>query len=770
MHIQPLRRNPIVTLLIALAFTGGSNVIGGITPAKDGILKQVDPFIGTGFHGHTFPGATTPFGMVQLSPDTRTSGWDACGGYYDADTEIWGFSHTHLSGTGIGDYGDVLMMPFTGEVGIGTGTPGKPDYAFRSAFQKSNQAASPGYYRVLLDRYQIKAELSATPRAGIHRYTFPASEQAGIVIDLKHSIQNRQTLEAEIEVVNDREIRGWRHMKGWAPNRRIHFHAVFSKPFTAVLYSNDSPVEGTLANGKQIKAKLQFAAATTKGEQVMVKVGISPVDLAGAKANLMAEIPDWDFDGVVAKAEELWKKQLNHIEISGGTDDQRKIFYTALYHSAISPNIASDVDGRYRGMDQKIHQDPAYTNHTVFSLWDTFRAQHPLYTIIDPGRDQAWIRSLLRKYDEGGILPMWDLASNYTGCMIGYHAVPVIVDAYVKGLRDYDLKKAMEAVVFSSVYDDKKPIPYHTDDVKKDLMPKAKLYNATMNYIPADLELKSVSKALEFAYNDWNIATMAKGMGREDVAKEYSERAGRYRTYFDKKTGFMRGKNQDGSWVTPFTPTDSNHNRGEYTEGNAWQWTWFAPHDVPGLIELFGGKEPFAKKLNELFTTDSTLTGEEISGDITGLIGQYAHGNEPSHHIAYLFNWVEQPWRTQEIVHRIITEFYQATPGGIIGNEDCGQMSAWYILSAMGIYQVAPGDTRFAIGRPLFPEARIPLKDGKAFVVKMKNGTKENPYVQRVTLNGKPLTMPFIEYADIMSGAELVFEMGDEKSVFWKAP
>jgi predicted alpha-1,2-mannosidase len=768
MHLQASHRNSIRTLLAALTVAGGSIASAVATPADDSVLKQVDPFIGTGFHGHTFPGATVPFGMVQLSPDTRTSGWDACGGYYDADTEIWGFSHTHLSGTGIGDYGDVLMMPFTGEVGIGTGTPAEPDYAFRSAFQKSNQAASPGYYRVLLDRYRIKAELSATPRAGIHRYTFPASEQAGIIIDLKHSIQNRQTLEAEIEVVNDREIRGWRHMKGWAPNRRIYFHAVFSKPFTAGIYSNDALVDGNKANGKQLKAKLKFA--TAEDEQVLVKVGISPVDLAGAKGNLMAEIPEWDFDGVVAQAEQMWTRELNRIRISGGTDDQRKIFYTALYHTAISPNLASDVDGRYRGMDQKIHQDPAYTNHTVFSLWDTFRAQHPLYTIIDPERDQAWIRSLLRKYDEGGILPMWDLASNYTGCMIGYHAVPVIVDAYAKGLRDFDPDKAMEAIVFSSVYDDKKPIPYHTEEVKKDLMPKAKLYNATMGFIPADLENESVSKALEFAYNDWVIAKMAKDMGREEIAREYFERGRRYRTYFDPKTGFMRGRNQDRSWVEPFDPNNANHRKGEYVEGNAWQWTWFVPHDVPGLIELFGGREPFAEKLNELFTTDSTLTGEKISGDITGMIGQYAHGNEPSHHIAYLFNWVDQPWRAQELLYQIMTEFYQAAPAGLIGNEDCGQMSAWYILSAMGIYQVAPGDTRFSIGRPLFPEARIPLKDGKAFVVKMENAAKENPYVQRVTLNGKPLTTPFIDYADIISGAELVFEMGPAKSVFWKSP
>ncbi len=765
MTYHPSKQSSIFTRSVGLVLLVGTSQLVA-APAQDSVLKHVDPFIGTGFHGHTFPGATTPFGMVQLSPDTRTSGWDACGGYYDADTEIWGFSHTHLSGTGIGDYGDFLMMPFTGKIGIGSGTPDKPDYQYRSPFKKENQSASPGYYQVQLDRYQIKAELTATPRAGMHRYTFPQAEEAGVVIDLKHSIQNRQTLAAGLEIVNDHEIRGWRHVKGWAPNRRIHFHAVFSKPFNAELYENDTLKEGGKLEGSALKAKLKFA--TAKDEQVTVKVGISPVDMDGARNNLTTEIADWDFDGVVAKAKDQWRKQLNHIQVTGGSEDQRKIFYTAIYHTAISPNLASDVDGRYRGMDQKIHQDPAYTNHTVFSLWDTFRAQHPLYTIIDPERDQQWIRSLLRKHDEGGILPMWDLASNYTGCMIGYHAVPVIVDTYVKGLRDYDLDKAMEAVLFASVYDDKKPIPYHTEDVKKDLMPKAKLYNATMGYIPADLELKSVSKALEFAYNDWNIATMAKGMGRDAIAKEYSERAGRYRNYFDKETGFMRGKKQNGSWVTPFTPTDSNHNKGEYTEGNAWQWTWFAPHDVPGLIQLFGGREPFAKKLNELFTTDSTLTGEEISGDITGLIGQYAHGNEPSHHIAYLFNWVEQPWRTQEIVHHIMTDFYKATPGGIIGNEDCGQMSAWYILNALGIYQVAPGDTRFSIGVPLFPETRIPLKGGRAFVVKMKNGGKGNPYVQRVTLNGKPLTTPFIDYADIMSGAELLFEMGDQKTVFWK--
>ncbi len=759
------------------------------------VLKYVDPLIGTGDHGHTFPGATTPFGMVQLSPDTRTAAWDACGGYYNDDTEIWGFSHTHLSGTGIGDYGDVLLMPFTGEVNISSGTTQKPDYGYRSPFKKENQVATPGYYKVFLDRCQTTTELTATPRVGISRHTFPQAENAGFVIDMKHSLQNKKVLEAELEIVNDHEIAGWRHVSGWAPNRWIYFHAEFSKPFKAVLYSDDVAQKALSVTGNNVKAKLQFS--TTAKEQVLVKVGISPVDMAGAKKNLVAELPGWDFDGVVAAAKKVWEKQLGGIQISGsseeqrkvyysprmlgqqpahirgsgGSEDQKKSFYTALYHASICPNIASDVDGRYRDMKQQIHQDANFTNYSTFSLWDCFRAQHPLQTIIHPDLDQAWIRSLLRTSDEGGILPMWPLAANYTGCMIGYHAVSVIVDAYMKGLRDFDTNKALDAVVFASVYDDKKPIPYNSDKTKNELMPKAKLYNATLGFIPADLEVKSVSKALEFAYDDWCIATMAKAMGRADIAAEYFKRAKYYTNYFDPKTGFMRGKKRDGTWVEPFNPTDSNHKGGEYTEGNAWQWAWFVPQDLPGLMDLYGGRDGFATKLNETFTTAPVQTGpltDQIDRNISGLIGQYAHGNEPSHHIAYLFNWAEQPWRTDELVYKIMTEFYPASPAGLIGNEDCGQMSAWFVLSAMGIYQVTPGDPRYSLGRPLFDEARVALPNGKTFVVRMKNDAANHPYVQRVTLNGVPVKTPFISYAEIMAGAELVFEMGGQKTVFWK--
>ena len=759
---HPSLATAIGTLLTAFALN--------LVAADSGdALKFVDPFIGTGDHGHTFPGATTPHGMVQLSPDTRTAAWDACGGYYNDDTEIWGFSHTHLSGTGIGDYGDVLLMPFTGEVKISSGTTAKPDYGYRSPFKKENQFATPGYYKVFLDRFQITTELTATPRVGISRHTFPQVENAGFVIDMKHSLQNKKVLEAELEIVNDHEVAGWRHVSGWAPNRWIYFHAEFSKPFKAVLYSDDIAQKAKSVTGTNVKAKLEFSTAAK--EQVLVKVGISPVDMAGAKKNLIAELPGWNFDGVAAAAKKMWEKQLDGIQISGGSVEQKKVFYTALYHASISPNLASDADGRYRDMNQQIHQDTHFTNYSTFSLWDTVRAQHPLQTILHPDLDQAWIRSLLRTSDDGGILPMWPLAANYTGCMIGYHAVSVIADAYMKGLRDFDTNKALDAIVFASVYDDKKPIPYNSDKVKEDLMPKAKLYNATLGFIPADLEIKSVSKALEFAYDDWCIATMAKDMGRENIAAEYFKRAKYYRNYFDPKTGFMRGKKQDGTWVEPFNPTDSNHKGGEYTEGNAWQWTWFVPHDLAGLMDLYGGRDGFATKLNETFTTASVQTGplaDQIDHNISGLIGQYAHGNEPSHHIAYLFNWAEQPWCTDELLYKIMTEFYPASPAGLIGNEDCGQMSAWFVLSALGIYQVTPGDPRFSLGRPLFPEARVALPNGKTFVVRMKNSAANHPYVQRVTLNGAPVKTPFISYADIMAGAELVFEMGDQKTVFWK--
>ncbi len=728
--------------------------------------KYVNPFIGTDFHGHTYPGATVPFGMVQLSPDTRTKGWDACSGYHYSDSVILGFSHTHLSGTGIGDMGDILIMPFTGEASLQSGEGEPLGVGYKSGFKKENEVAHPGYYSVLLDDSGVKAELSATTRAGIHKYTFPKAEQAGFVLDLAHGLHDHKVILADVKVISDTEISGIRKSKGWATNMFVYFNAKFSKPFSIELYNDDSLVaDAKEVSGTNVKAVLKFDAEAN--EAVFVKVGISPVDYEGAANNVDAEIPGFDFDKVVADANQAWEYELSKIKVDGGTEDEKTVFYTSLYHSNLSPIVYSDADGRYRGMDMNIHTND-HDNYTVFSLWDTFRAQHPLFTIIKPGYNQDLVRALIRKSQEGGILPMWELASNYTGTMIGSHAVPVIADAYMKGERDFDAELALQAMIEAVEYDSIRPINYPTPAFKPALMPKAKLYDKQYGYVPNDLEGSSTSKGLEFAYNYWCIATMAKEMGKDDIANYYFERSQHYRAYFDKETGFMRGKNLDGSWKQPFNPRFSAHWQTPYVEGNAWQWTWFVPHDVPGLMDLYGGKENFAIKLDSLFTITSEVLGEHRSADITGLIGQYAHGNEPSHHIAYLFNYADMPWRTQEIVHDIRSKFYTNTPDGLCGNEDCGQMSAWYILNAMGFYPVCPGEAKYSIGVPVFDHISIEVGEGKTFKVVTKNNTPENKYVQKVYLNGEAVTQPFISHADIMTGSELVFEMGKEKRVFWE--
>ncbi|MDA3874136.1 MAG: glycoside hydrolase family 92 protein, partial [Kiritimatiellae bacterium] len=483
--------------------------------------------------------------------------------------------------------------------------------------------------------------------------------------------------------------------------------------------------------------------------------------------NLDAEAVSWDFDGYREEAESVWEEALSSITIQTDNAADKRTFYTALYHSMIFPGINSDVDGKYRSMRQEVVSSE-HLNYTVFSLWDTYRALHPLFTIIKPDYNQELIRSLLRKYDEGGILPMWELASNYTGTMIGSHAVSVIVDAYMKGYRNFDTEKALEAIVHAVKYDTVKDISYPSDKAWGNLMPKAKLYESTYGFIPSDLERSSVSKALEFAYNYWAIATMAVEMGETEIAEEFFEKSQRYAIYFDEEVGFMRGKRLDGTWDEPFHPRFSSHWNTPYVEGNAWQWTWYVPHDVDGLIDLFGGKEAFATKLDSLFTTSSEVLGEEASADITGLIGQYAHGNEPSHHIAYLFNAVDRPWRTQEIVTQILTEFYSDQPDGLVGNEDCGQMSAWYILNSMGFYPICPGDTKYSIGRPSFEKVEIALPGDKTFTVLAENMDAANPYVSEVYLDGEKLTEPFIDHSSIEKGGTLKFVMGAEKKVFWK--
>lgn len=734
--------------------------VNGQTSGTFDVTNWVDPFIGTGGHGHTYPGATVPNGMIQLSPDTRTLGWDACSGYHYSDSTIMGFSHTHLSGTGIGDYGDVMLMPFTGDIPIIRGDEKHPE-GFKSAFSKENEYARPGYYAVYLDDYKVNVELSASQRVGMHKYTFPKSDDAGIILDLDYTVRNHANTDLLITVINRQEISGVKITRGWAKNQHVYFYAKFSKPFKHELYNNNAILpEGTnMAGGKNIKAKLKFA--TENNEVVLVKVGLSAVDIEGAKKNLEAEIRDWDFDKAVLNAKSLWEAELNKIHIRGKNESDKRIFYTALYHANLAPTLYSDVDGRYRGMDKEIHSAET-PNYTVFSLWDTYRALHPFFTIAKPTYNQELIRALLRKHEEGGVMPMWELASNYTGTMIGSHSVSVIADAYLKGDRDFDTDLALEAMIKAVTYDTTVAKDYVRDGGHANLKSTAKLWIDKYGYVPSDIEPVAVSQALELAYNYWCIAKVAEDMGKQEIAKEYFEKAGTYKVYFDKETGFMRGKKKDGSWNEPFDPYNSDHWKTDYVEGNAWQWKWYVPQDVNGLIELFGGNETFSHKLDELFQASSELSGDEVPGDITGLIGQYVHGNEPSHHIAYLYNYAGKPWKTQEIVAQIVQDFYSDKPDGLAGNEDCGQMSAWYLLNSMGFYPVTPGESSYSIGTPLFDEVKVSLENGNTFTVKRVNGGGKNIYVKRMKLDGKTLDKPFIEHADIMAGKTLTFEMSNK--------
>jgi predicted alpha-1,2-mannosidase len=731
---------PLMLLALASACTTGEKEIA----------DYVNPFIGTGGHGHTYPGAVVPAGLVQLSPDTRLAGWDACGGYYYDDPSILGFSHTHLSGTGIGDYGDFLFLPFTGGEPLMVPPNGDDRVErFGSRFSHGDESASPGYYAVTLQDYGVDVELTATEHAGFHKYTFPLSDASGLLIDLNSGIQERRVLEANFTILGDTAIEGMKHVRGWALSRYAYFHARFSKPFTCRLEDDGR------------RAFLSFGQ-TQAGEKVKVKVGVSFVDNAGAQKNLENEIAGWDFDKTRRDAEKKWNDELSKIQVKSSDEEAKTIFYTSLYHSLLEPTISSDTDGRYRTMENEIASDAEYTNYTVFSLWDTFRALNPLLSIAYPDWEEALIRSLIRKYEEGGILPMWELASNYTGTMLGYHAVPLIVDAYVKGLRNFDVEKAYEACLFSSSYDTVNVSPVINRSIlRNDLMSIGKQYKNTIGYIPSDKVNQSVAKGLEYAYNDWLIAIFAKELGKEDDYARYMELGKNYTHYFDPLTGFMRGKLSDGSWREPFVPNASDHGLSDYCEGNAWQWTWFVPHDVDGLVGLMGGRDAFIAKLDSLFSVSSELEGENVSADISGMIGQYAHGNEPSHHIIYFYNLVNQPWKTQELVDSVLYSLYQNHPNGLSGNEDCGQMSAWYVLNAMGFYSYCPGIAEYSVGRPVFDEANIRLKDGKEFTVKAINNSRDNKYVESIKLNGKYLDRPFFTHADLAAGGVLEILMTD---------
>ena len=750
-------KNKLCMLLLASG-------IGLFSCAEQDLPKEytdsVNVFIGTGGHGHTFPGATLPHGMVQLSPDTRLLGWDACSGYYYDDTSIMGFTHTHLSGTGIGDYGDILFMPVVGEKPLIAGTAENPDEGYRSRFSHEQESARPGYYQVLLQDDSINVELTATLRAGLHRYTYPKASDARLIVDMEPTIHGHQHPVTQIRVVNDSTIAGMKYTVGWAKRHYVYFYAVFSSPFDYKLYSGtEYQSDSTSVTVNTAKAVMSFRNLPADG-RVLAKVGISSVDEEGARLNVEAEIPNWDFEGVMKQANTVWNEALGKIDIETSDNDSRTVFYTSLYHAFIQPSLASDVDGRYRTMGHEIKQDASYTNYTVFSLWDTFRAAHPLYTIVTPEQNQAFIRSLLRKYDEGGILPKWELASNETGTMIGYHAVSVIADAMMKKQCDFDVKKALEACIRSSVYDTTGVTPMMDRQILNGkLMPVSIKYKNELGYIPCDKVGGSVSQGLEFAYNDWLIAQMMKEHNRKDLYDKYMELSRNYRNYFDPETKLMRGRLSDGSWITPFDPA-SVQRPSNYVEGNAWQWAWFVPQDVEGLMELVGGRKSFEAHLDTLFTTSSELTGDpNAAADVTGMIGQYAHGNEPSHHIPYLYNYAGAPRKTQALVDHILRTLYHNDPNGLSGNEDVGQMSAWYALSAMGFYSFCPGRPVYEIGRPIFDKVTIHLSNGKDFVIQAKNNSVENKYIRSMKLNGEDLAEPRFSHFDLMKGGELIFEM-----------
>lgn len=694
------------------------------------LISYVNPFIGTGGHGHTYPGATMPFGMMQLSPDTRLDGWDGCSGYHYSDTYIYGFSHTHLSGTGVSDYGDILLMP-TNTVNFNNGS--KDEKGYGDYFSHDNEIAEPGYYKVHLDSTNINVELSVSKRSGIHKYQFPKDSKQVVIIDLEH---RDEVLDSKINVYSSTEIGGHRHSKAWATSQYLFFNLHFSRPFKNMTFLNDK------GEGKNVKAAFEFD--NTQGNELEIKIGISPVDEEGARKNYRTEIENKSFDEIKKEAQDIWETQLEKIVVESDNKDYLTNFYTSMYHTMIAPNLYQDVDGRYRGMDLKVHQNTNFEYYTVFSLWDTYRATHPLYTIIEQDKTNDFINTFLAKHNEGGIMPIWDLSACYTGCMIGYHAVPVIADAYLKGIKDYDVNLAFEAMKHSAMQD-----KLGLESYKE------------IGYIPVEMESESVSKTLEYAYDDWTIAQMAKELGNTKDYKYYTQRAQYYKNIFDPESQFMRGRFRN-TWFAPFDPYEVNFN---YTEANSWQYSYYVPQDVSGLIELHSGKDKLEANLDKLFTANAKTSGRN-QADITGLIGQYAHGNEPSHHMAYLYNFVNKPHKTQEKIHQILTELYQNAPDGISGNEDCGQMSAWYVFSSLGFYPVTPGSNEYIIGTPLFPKATINLENGNQFTIVANDVSDINKYIEYVHLNNEKLERTYLTHNEIMQGGTLEFHMTDNPAVW----
>jgi predicted alpha-1,2-mannosidase len=740
-------RNFICVLLIPISVTVyGQAIKKTVVLHKPDLVSYVDPFIGTGLHGHVFLGASVPFGAVQLGPVNISKGWDWCSGYNYSDPTIVGFAHTHLSGTGIGDLGDVEFMPTSGPIVGLNDVVNQPQQGTYSLFSHNDEVAQPGYYSVKLQRYNIGVELTSTPRVGYHRYTFPKSSEAHIIINLQNGISSRP-VDCYIEQVNDSTITGYRYTKGWATDRRIFFAAVFSKPLKNFsVYDNNVLTKGTSLRSRNVKGILNFSTET--GEKIEVKVGISPVNITNALLNIKAEATTWNFDKVKLQARQLWNNELQKIVIKADTARMRT-FYTALYHTMIAPSVFNDHNGDYLGTDKKVYQNAPFQNVTTLSLWDTYRAENPLMTILHPDRVNGLMNTMLAIYKQQGKLPVWHLMANETNTMVGYSGVPVVADAVLKGYKGFDVKLAYEAVKATAMRDD-----------------KGLKYVKEQGFIPADFMVESVASGLEYAIDDWCIAQMALKLGYKDDYKYFSARGKNYVNYFDKTTHFMRGRVSATEWREPFSPFVSRHMKDDFTEGNAWQYTWLVPQDVEGLIRLQGGEKAFVEKLDSLFVAQGDM-GKEASSDISGLIGQYAHGNEPSHHIAYLFNYVGQPYKTAEKVRYVMDNFYTNKKDGIIGNEDVGQMSAWYVFSALGFYPVNPANGAYVLGSPVINDAILNLNGGKTFHISVKNNSVKNIYIQHITLNGKDYPKSYLLHRYIMKGGNLQIEMGPKPSKHW---
>lgn len=714
-------------------------------PTDLDLVKYVDPFIGTGFHGHVFLGASVPFGAVQLGPVNVSEGWDWCSGYHYSDSTIIGFSHTHLSGTGIGDLGDISVMPVTGEVPM-KGRAKDQQSGYYSLFSHDEEEARPGYYSVRLKRYDIKAELTATERVGLHQYTYPATDTPKIIFDLESGIGWDAPAETFIKQVNDTVIAGYRYSKGWAADQRIYFTAVFSKPLRSLaVYDSNALQSGNSGKGERIRAVAAFAGT----DKIFVKVGISPVSTDNAQQNIIAELPDWNFAGTVEKAKAAWNAELNKIQVESQDTARLRTFYTAMYHTMIAPSLFNDHNGDYLGTDKKEYKNAKFKNLTTFSLWDTYRALHPLFTFFQHEKMNDIVNSMLAIYQQQGKLPVWHLMGNETNCMPGYSSVQVVADAYLKGFRGFDTTLAWEAVKATAMQDE-----------------RGLKYVKQYGFIPADSMTESVAMGMEYSIADWGIAAMAKKMGKQEDYAYFSKRAANYKNYFDPAVGFIRGRIDSNTWRTPFSPFTARHGKDDFAEGNAWQYTWLVPQDVEGLMELLGGPASFLSKLDSLFSIKGDM-GEEASSDITGLIGQYAHGNEPSHHIAYLYAYAGQPWKTAEKVRYIMDTLYTDKHDGLCGNEDVGQMSAWYILSALGFYQVNPANGLYVFGSPIMDKAMIRLGEGKTLEIVVKENSKDNKYIQDISFNGSALAHSYITYEELMNGGKMIIRMGATPSAKW---